>query len=423
MCYDNSDIPTNKPLNLFQLKSAKRMTPLWLISLIACICSAESAAPQLQRVKLEIHSPKLATKFSCTLRSLLKEAEASDLVSSCVDRYVGRVFLGTPPQVMNVEYDTSSSVLWVVETVSKRWSNQYKSYNHNLSSTYKADRTPFEGTHGDRTVSGYYSMDTVAIANISLERALFAEVNKIIAKPLGPRKSFEDGGICGLGVATMPGTRDFGPLSMLMHSTDLEEKSFAFYFGQSYGELVLGGADTERYQGDMNFSAAILPPEVPSGLWAVRLQGLSIDALGIHTNADKAIFDTTTPFIGVPPGELTTLARLVGAKPMPLPGIHKKVHAIDCHTPDMRPNITFVIGNVSYNLTGSDYVTKIGFESFAYCLFGFMEVDSPYFRHQRPAFILGRMFLKRHYSKFEVDEKRVGLARVREVQNLEPTYI
>ena len=111
---------------------------------------------------------------------------------------------------------------------------------------------------------------------------------------------------------------------------------------------------------------------------------LAAEALQAPSNAHIAI---TGP---------APLAKAVGAKPA-LAGEY--TIACDAKAPD----ITFVLGGRRYDLALEDYVI----EESGQCLFGMMAID---LQGQAPLWILGDVFMRKYYVKFDVGQARVGLA-------------
>merc|ERR1712151_955545 len=105
--------------------------------------------------------------------------------------------------------------------------------------------------------------------------------------------------------------------------------------------------------------------------------------------------------------DMAKLATKVGAKPLgPIPPLNKE-YKIDCNAD--APSIDFVIGGKTYTLTKDDYILKSG----GACLFGFMGMDIP--APAGPLYILGDVFMRAHYVKFDIDNKRLGFAKIKRV--------
>ena len=73
----------------------------------------------------------------------------------------------------------------------------------------------------------------------------------------------------------------------------------------------------------------------------------------------------------------------------------------------LRPDIDIIIGGAKYALTKEDYVIKAGGQ----CLFGMTGLDVP--APAGPLYILGDVFMRAYYVKFDVDGKRLGFAKAK----------
>merc|ERR1712000_26007 len=123
------------------------------------------------------------------------------------------------------------------------------------------------------------------------------------------------------------------------------------------------------------------------------------------TTARKAIVDSGTSLIAVPTDDMKKIAAAVGAKPvLPIPPFNKE-YKIDCNTSG--PDIEFVLGGKSYVLAKEDYVLN----EQGQCLLGFTGMDVP--APAGPLYILGDVFMRAHYVKFDVDNKQLGFAQIK----------
>merc|ERR1711933_428056 len=216
----------------------------------------------------------------------------------------------------------------------------------------------------------------------------FAEVNN--TKGLGPAWAVGHfDGICGMGWDDISVDHVKTPLRALVDSKKLAANAVAFYLGTggAKGELVLGGVDPAHYSGAFSYVPVI--ETVP---------GKSI------TSVRKAIVDSGTSLLAVPTADIKKIADAFGAKQvLPIPPFNKE-YKIDCNSAG--PDIEFVIGGKSYTLKKADYVLN---ES-GQCLLGFTGLDVP--APAGPLYILGDVFMRAYYVKFDVDNKQLGFAQI-----------
>eukprot|EP01062_Namystynia_karyoxenos_P014400 TRINITY_DN1518_c0_g1_i3.p1 TRINITY_DN1518_c0_g1~~TRINITY_DN1518_c0_g1_i3.p1 ORF type:complete len:563 (+),score=254.98 TRINITY_DN1518_c0_g1_i3:73-1689(+) len=330
-------------------------------------------------------------------------APASIVINDYQDaQYYGELSIGTPPQTINVIYDTGSSNFWAPNH--KSLLSSHHIYDHSKSSTYKPNGTVFKIQYGSGPVSGFYSADTIDIAGVSIPDYTFAEVNNTKGLGLGYSIGKFDG-ICGLGWDGISVDGVETPLRALVNSKKLPANVFAFYLGSggAAGELVVGGVNPKHYTGDFTYVPVIDSVPGKKGYWAIKLDGLEIGGSSVTTTS-KAIVDSGTSLIAVPTADMKNIAAKVGAKVVsPIPPLNRE-YTIDCNA--NAPDIDVKIGGKVYTLTKDDYIIKSGTE----CLFGFSGIDIP--APAGPLIILGDVFMRAHYVKFDLDNTRLGFAKL-----------
>lgn len=321
-------------------------------------------------------------------------------------QYYGEVTVGTPPQTMEVIYDTGSSNLWVPNKKPSLSSHQI--YDHSKSSTYKANGTKFAIQYGSGPVAGVYSRDSVNVCGVDIADYLFAEVNDTSGLGIGYRLGKFDG-ICGMGWDDISVDGVETPLRAIVRSHDLTANVFAFYLGSdgTAGELVVGGVNPKHYTGD--FAYVPVTDTVPGkkGYWSLKLDGMSVGGKSA-TSAAKAIVDSGTSLIAVPSKDMKAIAELVGAKQMSIIPPLNREYKIDCDA--SAPAIDVTLGGKVYSLTKDQYVIKSCSQGQCTCLFGFTGLDVP--APAGPLVILGDVFMRAHYVKFDVDNVRLGFAKL-----------
>lgn len=318
-------------------------------------------------------------------------------------QYYGSITLGSPPQSFQVIFDTGSSNLWVPKVGCTHcgipFFAQKSKYNHDSSASYAEDGKDFEIMYGSGSVSGYWSVDDVILAeDIKITGQRFAEIQD--AGGLGMAYSFgKFDGILGLGFTaiSVDGTPTVFENAMAQNAVD--QPIFAFYLGDnSPGELTFGGYDPSKFEGDLTYVKLM-----SATYWEIALDGASAGDYHSATNSDgtpiTAIIDSGTSLITGPKSEISKLAAAVGAKPNIV-----GEYTIDCDKVDSLPDIVFTIDGVDYTVPGKDAIISAQ----GTCLFAFMGMDFP---KPGPQWILGDVFMRQYYTVFNYLDQTVGFAK------------
>jgi len=318
-------------------------------------------------------------------------------------QYYGSIQMGTSAQDLRVIYDTGSSNLWVSNTKPGLLS-KHQYYDHSKSSSYVANGTIFNIEYGSGPVSGVYSQDTASIGGIALSEYTFAEVDN--TKGLGP--AFLVGhfdGICGMGWDGISVDGVETPLRAMVNSGKLDEPVFAFYLGSdgADGELTLGGVNPARYTGDFTYVPVVEMVPGLTGYWEIVLDDVTVNGKSV-SSAKRGVVDSGTSLMVVPSNEIKALAATVGAKQLSIIPPLNREYGIDCSA--SAPDIDFQIAGKTYTLTLADYSLPNGDQ----CLFAFMGQDIP--APVGPLIIMGDVFMRAHYTKFDVGNKQVGFAQI-----------
>merc|ERR1712014_22124 len=192
-------------------------------------------------------------------------------------------------------------------------------------------------------------------------------------------------GICGMGWDDISVDHVETPLRALVNSGKLPEPVFAFYLGSggAKGELVLGGVDPDHYTGDFAYTPVIDSAPGKVGYWALKMDDFKINGQSV-TSVRKAIVDSGTSLLAAPTADVAKIAAAVGAKKvLPIPPF-----------------------NNAYTLKKEDYIIK----DQTICLFGMTGLDVP--APAGPLYILGDVFMRAHYVKFDVGNKRLGFVQL-----------
>ncbi|KAK4521973.1 uncharacterized protein ATC70_004512 [Mucor velutinosus] len=200
--------------------------------------------------------------------------------------YMATVHIGTPAQTFNVILDTGSSDLWVPSKTCSKDLCPYNAFDPKQSSTYKDLDQAFDISYGTAYAIGEYGSDVVALTGVTVTNQQFAIVNE--TKGLYPSttgSATQPDGILGLGYPGLTtGGSNYNPLLFSMVEQKLIPKPvFSFSMGGKManigltGELTLGGANPDRYSGDIEYVPVI--PESQNDLyewWQSYGQGITV---------------------------------------------------------------------------------------------------------------------------------------------------
>jgi len=322
-------------------------------------------------------------------------------------QYYGTVQLGTPQQEMRVIYDSGSSNLWVSNIKPKliHIGQKHNYYQHKKSTTYVQNGTKFDIEYGSGPVAGEYSADTMSIGGVDIPGYTFAEANDVSG--LGPAYAVGHfDGILGMGWDDISVDGVQTPLRALVESGKLDEPVYAFFLGSggAAGELTLGGVNPARYTGDFHYVPVVEMVPGITGYWEIVLDDVQVNGASV-SSSKRGVVDSGTSLMVIPTDEVASIAAAVGAKQLSKIPPFNKEYTIDCSAD--APAIDFVIDGNTYSLAKEDYSLDQGSGQ---CLFGFMGQDIP--APVGPLIIMGDIFMRAHYCKFDVGQRRVGFAQI-----------
>jgi hypothetical protein len=262
-----------------------------------------------------------------------------------------------------------------------------------------ADGKVFEIVYGSGSVSGYFSIDDVALADggVIVHGQRFAEI--------------QDAG--GLGLAYSLGKFD-GILGMAFTSISIDgattvfenaiaqnavnQPVFAFSLGDEQdGELTLGGYDASKFEGDL-----VTVPLSAATYWQIDVATIQL-ADGSYSSGDdaeaiSAIVDTGTSLMVGPKAQVRQIAKAYGAK-----SSFTGQYTVDCATADQLPALVFTIAGQDYTLPAP--ILKA---SGSMCILALAGMDFP---PPGPQWILGDVFLREYYTVFNYLDRSVSFAK------------
>merc|ERR1719503_395919 len=244
-----------------------------------------------------------------------------------------------------------------------------------MTSSTSANGTTFNIAYGSGPVAGVYSRDKVNIGGVELDNYLFAEVDDVSG--LGPAwGAGHFDGISGMGWDDISVDGVVTPLRAMVNSAHLT--------------------------GDFTYVPLKSMTQGLFGYWELDMDDIQIGGSSV-SSCRKGIVDSGTSLMVLPSEDIKGLASAVGAKVVSIIPPFNREYTMTC---GVGPDIDFIIAGKSYTLTNEDYALDSG----GSCLFAFQGMDIP--APVGPLAILGDVFMRAHYVKFDVDNKRMGFAKI-----------
>lgn len=313
-------------------------------------------------------------------------------------QYFTEIELGTPGQVFKVILDTGSSNLWVpLQDCSSLACYLHTKYDHDSSSSYKANGSEFAIRYGLGSLEGYVSQDTLAIGDLVIPKQDFAEATS------EPGLAFAFGkfdGILGLAYDTISVNKMVPPVYNALAQGLLEEPQFAFYLGdtnkneENGGLATFGGYDELLFKGSLTWL-----PVRRKAYWEVSFDGIGLGDEYAELAKTGAAIDTGTSLITLP----LLLAEIINAK-IGATKLWSGQYQVDCDTRDNLPDLTLTLGGHNFTLTAYDYTLEVS----GSCILAFTPMDFP--KPIGDLAIVGDAFLRRYYSVYDLKKDAVGLA-------------
>ncbi|CAH2352678.1 saccharopepsin [[Candida] railenensis] len=316
-------------------------------------------------------------------------------------QYFTEIQLGSPPQSFKVILDTGSSNLWVPsQDCSSLACFLHTKYDHDASSSYKANGSEFSIAYGSGSLEGYVSQDTLTLGGLTIPNQDFAEATN------EPGLAFAFGkfdGILGLGYNTISVNKIVPPIYNAIEQGLLDEPQFAFYLGDTNkdeedgGVATFGGYDVSAFTGDIKWL-----PVRRKAYWEVSFEGIGLGDEYAELKSTGAAIDTGTSLITLP----SSLAEIINSKI----GATKSwsgQYQIDCEKRDSLPDLTLNFAGYNFTLSPYDYTLDVS----GSCISVFTPMDFP--EPIGDLAIIGDAFLRRYYSIYDLKKNAVGLAKAK----------
>ena len=275
-------------------------------------------------------------------------------------------------------------------------------------------------------MTGFISKDTLTIGGLALPNVSFAEATDEPGIAFAMTK-FD--GILGLGYPALSVDGAETVFAKLYRSGLIDQPLFSFYLQKKPpasgamgavapeddgGVLMLGGVDSQYYEGAINYVPVIRKAYWQFDLDAIRLGGTLL------VRGTTAIADTGTSLLIGPKDQVKTLLESLklpsssksssgggDASAATDPGVGDQI-TLPCEMVDSLPTLSFDIGGATYELSGRQYVLEMSAFGKTQCLLGISAMDVP--PPAGPLWILGDVFLTKYISVYDFGKDRVGFA-------------
>lgn len=317
--------------------------------------------------------------------------------------YYGEVQIGSPRQAFVVVFDTGSGNLMVPSTFCQSNAcTMHERYNRADSSSAKdiqadgthaekgAPRDQITVTFGTGEISGVFIQDDVCIGTLCSNTRFVAATDETD----DPFTSFKFDGVLGLALPEMSQGPEFNFMGLLLQNKALKKPVFSVFLSDSdteASEITFGDLKPEHMVTNMFWA----PVSRDSGYWQVQIDDITINnkKQSICNDCQVAV-DTGTSQLAGPTDVINDLSARLNVQK-------------SCSNYNTLPNLGFVMGDHILNLKPQDYVDK-GSDG---CDVSLMPLDVP--PPNGPLFIFGDPFLRKYYTSYDRENKKVGFATAR----------
>jgi cathepsin D len=321
---------------------------------------------------LQRSQKRLQSKTGGSLELLETPMTTVELKNFANTQFVGSVGVGTPPQYLDVIFDTGSANFWVNSALCEEESCEKRAaYDHSKSRDFQELGDYLEVEFGTGIVEGVINADTVTIAGIVIKSQKIGEITDEVGDVFSQSKF---SGILGLAFPSMAAF-DFKPVfDSMMSQGVLTSNIMSFYYSLDFSEhssLTLGAIDHSKFKGSLTWVPLIKNLEF---YWLIQIDDVRIGdkSLGVCNSGCRAAVDTGTSLLTAPSSAMLQMMNEID---------------LDCQALYKVPDIVFVINGQDYAIPAEDYVLTLTAEgeddpgmhsgNAEDCMLAYMPLDVP----------------------------------------------
>ncbi|KFH63283.1 hypothetical protein MVEG_10693 [Podila verticillata NRRL 6337] len=312
--------------------------------------------------------------------------------------YYGSVSIGTPAQVVKLDFDTGSSDIWFPSTSCTTTAcKAHTRFNTAKSSTYQNDGRKWTISYGDgSSASGTLGSDIVSVGGVSVRQTI-----GLATKESSQFGSSPEDGLFGLGfntIESVSGVKTF--LDNAIAAGVLAQPVVSAFLpsvrrnGGVGGEYLFGAIDSTKYTGSLTYV-----PVTKKGYWQVLVQDAAYNGQSLGQTS-QGIVDTGTTLVIVGDAAAAAIhAKISGATNDPNNG-----WLVPCSVAQSTDNISFTLGDTAFNVPVADLAFQDLGDGSGNCVSGVQG-------GQDGLWILGDVFIKNNYCVFsQTSSPSIGIA-------------
>ncbi|KAG8952202.1 Type I transmembrane sorting receptor [Tulasnella sp. 424] len=311
--------------------------------------------------------------------------------------YYGNIDIGTPAQVITIDFDTGSSDLVVPSASCANCTGPF--FDPSKSTSFATTNQPFSTSFGDdSTAYGLNSTETVAIGSLGVQTQAFAVITQA-------SKGFDDpnSGLMGLAFPTIAETQATPWFMNLAHAGALASNVVSFYLsrqGADGSELCVGCIDSAKFTGQPEYFP-LTPGDASQKTWDIQTQGFTVGGQ-LVPQAMTATIDSGTSLIYVPPSYATALySKIPGAQA----ASDNKQFTFPCaNAASLQVGIMFGSSTV-FNINPTQFIAAAD-QATGTCTGAIMSSGQ-----EDGIALVGDAFMSTWYSIFDYGNMRVGFAQ------------
>ncbi|KAI0782432.1 aspartic protease [Irpex lacteus] len=337
-------------------------------------------------------------EFRTVPENLRKRATFSEALTDEDDdeEWAGTISIGTPAQSFLIDFDTGSSDLWVPSSSCKSstCSSKHK-YTASSSSTSSKKSGSFSIEYGDgSTVSGPIYTDTVSVAGLSISGQYFSPVTTLSS-------SFSSDPIDGIFGLAYPAISNLGenpPFVTAINQGTVTSGVFGFKLASSGSNLYLGGTDTSKYSGSIEYHSI----DTSTGFWQATGAKAIVGSSAAVSNFETIIDSGTTIIYGPPSAVKTFYSKISGSQ------VYDSSEGYYSYPCSSAPTVGFSWGGKTWTISSANF--NLGSVGNGQCVGAIAGQDLGL---GSGVWLLGDSFMKNVYTAFSFDEDAVGFATLK----------